>query len=120
MTNKKVKIDELTKEFQEVYTERTGDKINLKEARAILDDVLYVYEGYFEQGLDVPFGKFGNFALRERAARKGYNPKLLKDLKEQGVSDEEAKKQAEIDIDASNSYAFKPLKALKDIAKNLK
>lgn len=60
---------------------------------------------------------FGNFEVRERAARQGVNPKLLKELKDQGVDAETAKAQATIQINASKVPAFKPAKGLKDAIK---
>jgi len=68
-------------------------------------------------GEKVSLHGFGAFEVRERAARQGVNPKLLAQLKEQGVDPETAKAQAAIHIEKSKAPAFKPAKGLKDTIK---
>jgi DNA-binding protein HU-beta len=68
-------------------------------------------------GEKVSLHGFGAFEVRERAARQGVNPKLLKELKDQGIDAEAARLQAAIQIEASKAPAFKAAKSLKDAVK---
>jgi len=88
-----------------------------KEVIAAVDAVFETITGVLASGEKVSIYGFGNFEVRDRAARSGVNPKLLADLKEQGVDDETAKAQAAIQIDASKAPAFKPATALKNAVK---
>ncbi|MGD6876790.1 HU family DNA-binding protein [Bacillus infantis] len=84
-----------------------------KEATETLSKVFSIVEEALVEFGEVPVGDLGKLTVAERAARKGVNPKLLKELKEQGVSDEDAKRQAEVDIQASRVPKYKPSKAIK-------
>ncbi|HYK73265.1 MAG TPA: HU family DNA-binding protein [Pseudoneobacillus sp.] len=98
-------------------TELSEVTLSKKDATSIVDAVFEAIQALtIEHGKLQIFGH-GNYEVRERAARKGVNPKLLKELKEQGYSDEDAKQKATIDIDASKVPAFKPAKAFKDSLK---
>lgn len=88
-------------------------KTSKKEATLIVDTVLESIIELTKKGKLSLFG-FGTFDVRERVARKGYNPKLLQELKAKGLPEEQAKAQAQIDIDASKAPAFKPAKAFKE------
>lgn len=88
-----------------------------KEAITAVDAVFETIAGALASGEKVSIYGFGNFEVRERAARSGVNPKLLADLKEQGVDPETAKAQAAIQIEASKAPAFKPATALKNAIK---
>lgn len=88
-------------------------KYSTKAVDAVLDTIAEA----LKNGDSVKLIGFGNFEVRERAARKGINLLLLQQLKEQGVEEETAKKQAEIDIAAKKVPAFKPAKSLKDSIK---
>ncbi|MCM3274370.1 HU family DNA-binding protein, partial [Paenibacillus elgii] len=60
---------------------------------------------------------FGNFEVRERAARDGVNPKLLAELKKQGVDEETARKQAYVPIAETRVPAFKASDKFKEALK---
>ena len=114
----KIKTDEFTKLVKEIYEERTEEKIDLKEAKPFIEDVIFAIEVALLDGYEVPLGKLGHLQVKERAARKGLNPTLLKELKEQGLSVEDAKRKAEIDIEASKNVGFKIGKHLKEKLNN--
>ena len=88
-----------------------------KDVEAVVSSVFGEISKGLREGKKVKIVDFGTFEVRERSARSGVNPKLLKELKEQGIGPEEAKKQAAIMINAFNAPAFKPAKALKDTVK---
>lgn len=69
-----------------------------KDATQAVDAVFDSITETLKSGEKVQLIGFGNFEVRERAARKGRNPQT----------------GAEIDIAASKVPAFKPGKALKD------
>lgn len=69
-----------------------------KEALQAVDAVFNTITEALKAGEKVQLIGFGNFEVRERAARKGRNPQT----------------GAEIDIAASRVPAFKPGKTLKD------
>jgi len=69
-----------------------------KDATKVVDAVFASISESLQDGEKVQIIGFGNFEVRERAARKGRNPQT-------GV---------EIEIPASKVPAFKPGKALKD------
>lgn len=72
-----------------------------KDATVAVDAVFGFIQDYLKKGEKVQLIGFGNFEVRERAARKGRNPQTGK----------------EIQIPASKVPAFKPGKALKDAVK---
>ena len=72
-----------------------------KDATAAVDAVFDSVQATLAKGEKVQLIGFGNFEVRERAARKGRNPQT----------------GAEIKIPASKVPAFKPGKALKDAVK---
>lgn len=72
-----------------------------KEAGLAVDAVFESIQSSLSKGEKVQLIGFGNFEVRERAARKGRNPQT----------------GAEIEIPASKVPAFKPGKALKDAVK---
>ncbi|KRL92994.1 DNA-binding protein [Limosilactobacillus equigenerosi DSM 18793 = JCM 14505] len=72
-----------------------------KDATAAVDAVFSSIEKALANGEKVQLIGFGNFEVRERAARKGRNPQTGQ----------------EIQIPASKVPAFKPGKALKDAVK---
>ena len=80
-----------------------SDKADLtkKEAGAAVDAVFESIQGSLSKGEKVQLIGFGNFEVRERAARKGRNPQSGE----------------EIEIPASKVPAFKAGKALKDAVK---
>lgn len=73
-------------------------EITKKDATKVVDAVFASISESLQAGEKVQIIGFGNFEVRERAARKGRNPQT-------GV---------EIEIPASKVPAFKPGKALKD------
>lgn len=79
--------------------EKTG--LTKKDAGQAVDAVLNSIQEALGKGEKVQLIGFGNFEVRERAARKGRNPQTGK----------------EIEIAASKVPAFKPGKALKDAVK---
>lgn len=72
-----------------------------KDATAAVDAVFTSIEEALKNGEKVQLIGFGNFEVRDRAARKGRNPQT----------------GAEIEIPASKVPAFKPGKALKEAVK---
>ncbi|MGO4960860.1 HU family DNA-binding protein [Jeotgalibaca porci] len=84
--------------------EKVAGKTNLtkKEVTATVDALFEVIQETLASGEKVQVIGFGNFEVRERAARKGRNPQTGE----------------EIQIEASKVPAFKPGKALKDAVKN--
>jgi len=76
-------------------------ELSKKDATSAVDAVFEVITGSLQNGEKVQLIGFGNFEVRERAARKGRNPQTGE----------------EIEIPASNVPAFKPGKALKDAVK---
>lgn len=75
--------------------------LSKKDATKAVDAVFESIMDSLKDGDKVQLIGFGNFEVRERAARKGRNPQT----------------GAEIEIPASKVPAFKPGKALKDIVK---
>ncbi|GAP00258.1 HU family DNA-binding protein [Fructobacillus ficulneus] len=78
---------------------KTG--LTKKDADKAVAAVLSSIEDTLKKGEKVQLIGFGNFEVRERAARKGRNPQT----------------KEEIQIPASKVPAFKPGKALKDAVK---
>lgn len=76
-------------------------ELTKKDATKAVDAVFQVISDSLKAGEKVQIIGFGNFEVRERAARKGRNPQTGE----------------EIDIAASKVPAFKPGKALKDAIK---
>lgn len=76
-------------------------EISKKDATKAVDAVFDTITDTLKKGEKVQLIGFGNFEVRERAARKGRNPQTGE----------------EIDIAASKVPAFKPGKALKDAVK---
>ena len=83
--------------------EKVAGKTNLtkKEVTATVDALFEVIQETLASGEKVQVIGFGNFEVRERAARKGRNPQTGE----------------EIEIAASKVPAFKAGKALKDAVK---
>ena len=76
-------------------------ELTKKDSAAAVDAVFASIEEFLAKGEKVQLIGFGNFEVRERAARKGRNPQT----------------GAEIEIAASKVPAFKAGKALKDAVK---
>ncbi len=78
-----------------------GTELSKKDASKAVDSTFDTIQDALAKGEKIQLIGFGNFEVRERAARKGRNPQT-------GM---------EIDIAASKVPAFKPGKALKDAVK---
>ncbi len=76
-------------------------QLSKKDVSKTVDAVFEAIESSLKGGDKVQLIGFGNFEVRERAARKGRNPQTGE----------------EIEIPASKVPAFKPGKALKDAVK---
>ena len=76
-------------------------ELTKKDSAAAVDAVFSAIESFLAEGEKVQLIGFGNFEVRERAARKGRNPQTGE----------------EIEISASKVPAFKAGKALKDAVK---
>ena len=76
-------------------------ELTKKDSAAAVDAVFAEVSEYLSKGEKVQLIGFGNFEVRERAARKGRNPQTGK----------------EIEIAASKVPAFKAGKALKEAVK---
>jgi len=88
-------------------------ELSKKEGKELVEFIFdTLFDSLVENG-EVSLGKLGKLITKERAGRKGYNPKLLKELKEKGVPEEEAKRQAEIYIEAAKVPSYKPSKKIK-------
>ena len=83
----------------DVVAEKTG--LTKKDATVAVDAVFGSIQDFLAEGDKVQLIGFGNFEVRDRAARKGRNPQTGE----------------EIQIPASKVPAFKPGKALKDAVK---
>ncbi|MGG3890359.1 HU family DNA-binding protein [Metabacillus fastidiosus] len=108
-----MKKSELEVKVFEGLTE-AGFEFNKKQSDQIADKVFEVVYDLVVAGEEVPVGKLGKIGTTTRKARKGVNPTLLGQLKEQGVDPEQAKIQAQIDIAASVAPKYKPSKTIKD------
>lgn len=86
-------------EFGHVLAEKL--ELSKSEGVKIIDTVLDTIKEELVKGEKIVFTGFGNFEVRERAARNGVNPQT-------GES---------IEIAATKSPAFKPGKPLKDAVK---
>lgn len=91
MANKQELVDSVAK----------ANGLTKKDATAAVDAVFTSIEEALKNGEKVQLIGFGNFEVRDRAARKGRNPQT----------------GAEIEIPASKVPAFKPGKALKEAVK---
>ncbi len=78
-----------------------ASELSKKDATKAVEAVFEAISGALQNGDKVQLIGFGNFEVRERAARKGRNPQT----------------GDEIEIAASKVPAFKPGKALKDAVK---
>ena len=70
-----------------------------KDAKEVVDLIFSNIQTALEKGETVKLHGFGNFEVRERAARKGRNPRTGQELP----------------IKASKAPAFKPSKVLKQV-----
>jgi DNA-binding protein HU-beta len=116
MANKK-EIVALIAEVTDLGTNAKGEKIKTtkKEAEAYLDGAVTAFEILLAKGEKVNLSGFGAFEVRDRDERTAFNPKLLKELKDQGVSDEDAKAQATVAVPAKKAPAFVASPVLKDL-----
>ena len=92
MANKAELVDRVAKKTQ----------LTKKDVSAAVDALFETIQEALQAGEKVQVLGFGNFEVRERAARKGRNPQSGE----------------EIQIEASKVPAFKAGKALKDAVKN--
>ena len=92
MANKAELVDRVAKKTQ----------LTKKDVSAVVDAWFETIQEALQAGEKVQVIGFGNFEVRERAARKGRNPQSGE----------------EIQIEASKVPAFKAGKALKDAVKN--
>lgn len=102
-------------ELVKAITETTG--FTKKDVEAVVESTFATITSALTRGEEVKIAGFGTFEIRETAARNGVNPKLLAELKSQGVDAEKAKAQATIAIAASKKPAFKAAKAFKEQVK---
>ena len=91
MANKAELVDRVAKKTQ----------LTKKDVSATVEDLFETIQEALKAGEKVQVIGFGNFEVRERAARKGRNPQTGKEIK----------------IKASKVPAFKAGKALKDAVK---
>jgi len=98
-----------------VVVEKTG--LTKKDTEQVINETLSAITATLAKGEKVQLFGFGNFEVRDTKERNGVNPKLLKELKDQGVDEVTAKAQASVYIPASKKPAFKASKALKDAVK---
>lgn len=84
-------------ELIKAVAEKLG--VTQSEARKILDGVFETFEDALVVGQKIPLGKLGKLEVRNRAARKGYNPQT----KESMV------------IEAHKAVAYKPSDYVKEL-----
>jgi len=72
--------------------------ISKKEASSAVECIFGTIKECLKKNEEINIGGFGAFKVKQRAARKGINPKTGE----------------RIDIKASNAASFRPSKALKD------
>lgn len=89
---------DFAKELQTV-NENTGISLNIKETEKLVDNVLETIIELSKQD-KIQFLGFGNFEVKESAARKGRNPQTGE----------------EIEIAAKKTPKFKPAKGYKEAA----
>ena len=96
--------------------EQSGIALNKADTVTLIDNVL---EGikHISKEEKLKLHGFGDFETVYKEAGKAYNPKLLKELKEQGVCEDEAKRQAQVEVAAKNAPKFKFAKGFKDYVK---
>lgn len=82
-----------------VVVEKTG--LTKKDTEQVINETLSAITATLAKGEKVQLFGFGNFEVRDRAARKGRNPQTGE----------------EIEIPASKAPAFKPATALKNAVK---
>ena len=92
---------ELAKVLQGIIEKKFELKTNYDTSREVLDEFFEAIGDNMKEFGKVKVEKFGNFEVRERAARKGRNPQSGE----------------EIQIAATVAPAFKPLGGLKDKVK---
>lgn len=83
-------------EFEKSISEKTG--LSLKDSKKAVDSFLETVTEALSSGDNINFVGFGTFAVKERAARTGRNPKTGEP----------------IEISASKIPSFKAGKSLKD------
>lgn len=113
----KLKKSELRDLVKGIYEERTSQTITNKELEPFIDDVFFAIEEALLEGNDVPVGNIGTFKVKDVAARTGINPLLLKKLKDEGVPEADAKKQAQIEIKPTRKVSFTQSSTLKNTFK---
>ncbi|WEG18518.1 HU family DNA-binding protein [Alkalihalophilus pseudofirmus] len=102
MANRK----ELAKEVAGILAEVLEEKVSVDGEKGLsgtlaVDAVVEAVQGFLAKGETVKLTGFGNFEVRERAARKGRNPQSGE----------------EMEIPATKVPAFKSAKALKELVK---
>ncbi len=95
-----LKKEDLAKRLQETRLEK-GQKINRDDASELIDDVLDSIVALTKESGKLQLYRFGNFEVKERAARKGRNPQTGEELM----------------IDAKKAFTFSPAKAVKEAVK---
>lgn len=103
MANPKVKYDEIKNELQKDLEEILEIKISKDKTIDVYHAVADLVAYFLENELTVPFGKNGQFEVRERKARNGRNPQTGEPIQ----------------IAACKVPAFKPSDKLKDAIKGL-
>lgn len=78
-----------------------NEGLTRKEVALVLESAFEVIAKALAEGQDVKLLGFGNFVVKERAARKGLNPKT----------------KEVIEIPATKAVGFKPSKTLKERVK---
>ena len=95
MANRK----DLIAKVAEIQTEVTGKKVTKKDAGMQVDSILDAVEELLLEDGNVSLVGFGKLEVRERAARNGVNPATGEKM----------------EIQATNTVAFKASKNLKDV-----
>lgn len=92
-------------------------EMSKKDSEKVVNAVFEVIAEALQSGDKVQIVGHGTYEVRERAAKKGLNPKKLEELRKQGVDEETAKAQSAIDIPESKVPFWKPAGKLKEAIK---
>lgn len=99
-------------EFIKKVAEAQG--LSQKETTPIVEEVFNQIVVAMQNGEKVSIAKFGDFVAKEVQAGTRLNPSKLKELKDAGVPAEDAKLQAQVEVEAHYKPTFKASSKLKE------
>lgn len=101
----------------EKAVEERGKKVTKKLVTEIVDELLDSLVEVTAQGEGVNFPGVLATSVKETKARTAINPKMLTELKKQGVDAEIARQQATVPVPAGRKVSVSPKKYLKQAVK---